>query len=41
MTIFNSFETKAIRVGSDAGQVNGSVVLGIFQISTYVQLKPG
>jgi len=41
MTIFNSFETKAIRVGSDADQVNGSVIPGIFQTSTYVQPKPG
>lgn len=41
MTIFSSFETKAIRVGSDADQVNGSVIPGIFQTSTYIQSKPG
>jgi hypothetical protein len=40
MTIFNAFETKAIRVGSDPDPVNGSVIPGIFQTPTYVQPKP-
>lgn len=40
MTIFNSFDTKAIRVGSSPDPVNGSVIPGIFQTSTYVQPGP-
>ena len=41
MTQFKSFSTKSIRIGSDADLINGSVIPGIFQTSTYVQPSPG
>ncbi|QED23495.1 trans-sulfuration enzyme family protein [Candidatus Deianiraea vastatrix] len=34
------FETNAIRVGSEPDPINGSVIPGIFQTSTYVQESP-
>src|SRR5574343_1406735 len=41
MTRYKNFETNAVRVGSDADPINGSVIPGIFQTSTYVQPSPG
>ena len=38
---FNDFKTRSVRVGSDADPINGSVIPGIFQTSTYVQSSPG
>ena len=38
---YKNFETNAIRCGSDADPINGSVIPGIFQTSTYVQPSPG
>lgn len=38
---YKTFETKAIRVGSEPDLINGSVIPGIFQTSTYVQQSPG
>lgn len=35
------FSTKAIHIGSECDPVNGSVIPGIFQISTYVHSYPG
>lgn len=36
-----SFATNAIRIGSKPDEINGSVIPGIFQTSTYVQPAPG
>lgn len=41
MTQYKSFATKSIRIGSEPDSVNGSVIPGIFQTSTYVQASPG
>ena len=41
MTHYKSFATNAIRVGCDPDPINGSVIPGIFQTSTYVQPSPG
>ncbi len=41
MTHYKAFATNAIRVGSDPDPINGSVIPGIFQTSTYVQPQAG
>jgi cystathionine gamma-lyase len=41
MTNYESFATKSIRIGSDPDPINGSVIPGIFQTSTFVQKSPG